>query len=225
MSWLIGLLVGLGFWLLAESSAAARLTSLTVAVKPAAKRKRKRTDEDRQSTAVAVIDRAAELLRVGMPPSTVMAQLSSLAEDEDLGRALMRISRSLELGDPPQDALRRHTRDLSASVAEVFEGMAAVWYVAETAGAPAADMLSRYAETCREKADSNRERAVALAGPASTVTVLTWLPILSLGLGLLIGTDLGKLLASLPGVLSLGLGALLLVGGRLWMHTLLRRAA
>lgn len=222
MIWLIGILVATGLWLFAGSAAARRLRSLNASPARRRARRRARAAEDRQAAAVATVDRAAELLRVGMPPAAVMAQLAALAEDSDLEQALLRMSRSLELGDPPHHAIRRHTHNLTA--AEVFDGMAAVWFVAETAGAPAADMLSRYGDTCRAKADSARERAVALAGPAATVRVLTWLPILSLGLGLVIGTDLFALLTSLPGLISLGGGAALLVAGRTWMRALLRRA-
>lgn len=219
-----GVLVGCGYWLLADPAGARRLRALSSPRPRASAPRRRRTPEDRHAAAVAVVDRAVELLRVGMPPAVVMAQLAGLAEDADLEQALLRMSRSLELGDPPHEAIRRHTGSLIPAAAEVFDGMAAVWFVAETAGAPAADMLSRYGDTCREKADSARDRAVALAGPAATVKVLTWLPLLSLGLGLLIGTDLTALLSSVPGLVSLGGGAVLLVVGRLWMRSLLRRA-
>ncbi|WP_101652424.1 type II secretion system F family protein [Brevibacterium ihuae] len=225
MTWLIGVLVAAGAWLLLDSAPTRRLRALTAPrtgtpVPP----RRRLTDEDRQAEAVAVVDRAAELLRVGMPPAVVMGRLAELAADPVLARTLQRMGRSLELGDPPHDAIRRHLGDLPPSAAEVFDGMAAVWFVAETAGAPAADMLSRYGDTCREKSDAARERAVALAGPAATVRVLTWLPLLSLGLGLLIGTDLVALLGTVPGLVSLGGGVVLLLTGRMWMRTLLRRA-
>ena len=48
--------------------------------------------------------------------------------------------------------------------------------------------------------------------------------VVTAGLGLLIGTDLAALLSSVPGLISLGGGAVLLLVGRLWMRSLLRRA-
>ena len=72
--------------------------------------------------------------------------------------------------------------------------------------------------------DSARERAIALAGPQSTVKVLTALPLLSLGLAVLIGADPAELLTSVPGAVSCISGAVLLVVGRLWMRRMLKRA-
>lgn len=173
--------------------------------------------------AITVIDRAAELLRVGLPPADALSQLAELS-DPEIARVLARAARSLRLGDDPRTALGRHARTLPGPVAEVLTGMGAVWYVAEAAGAPAADMLERFAVSRREVADAERERAVALAGPRATVTVLTWLPAAGLGLALLIGADPLTLLASGPGMVSLVSGAVLLAAGRLWMTRLLRRA-
>ncbi|GAA2098986.1 type II secretion system F family protein [Brevibacterium salitolerans] len=173
--------------------------------------------------AITVIDRAAELLRVGLPPADALSQLAELS-DPEIARVLARAARSLRLGDDPRTALGRHARTLPGPVAEVLTGMGAVWYVAEAAGAPAADMLERFAVSRREVADAERERAVALAGPRATVTVLTWLPAAGLGLALLIGADPLTLLASGPGLVSLVSGAVLLAAGRLWMTRLLRRA-
>jgi tight adherence protein B len=96
--------------------------------------------------------------------------------------------------------------------------------VAESAGAPAADVLERYARSRREIAEAERERAVALAGPQATVTVLTWLPAAGLGLALLIGADPLSLLGSPAGLVSIGSGVVLLAAGRLWMRRMLERA-
>lgn len=179
-------------------------------------------DEDPQR-AIAVIDRAAALLRIGMPPATVTAQLAEVS-DPDLATVLGRVSRSMSLGDDPRTAIERHAGGLPPSLAEVLVGMGAVWEVAESAGAPAAEVLTRYAHSRREIADAERERVVALAGPQATVTVLTWLPAAGLGLALLIGADLGSLLGSPVGLAAIGGGIVLLVCGRVWMTRMLRKA-
>ncbi len=219
-----GCSAALGWWLLTWSPSQRRLRELIGA--PSADKRPGNSPRagDTGMEAVAAVDRAVELLRAGIPPAAVMAHLAKLPGDERLTTALERTGRSLELGDSPHTAIRRHSADLDPETAEVLDGMASVWFVAETAGAPAADMLQRYAITCRERADSARERAVALAGPASTVRVLTWLPLLSLGLALLIGADPLRLLSSLPGLISLIGGVALLLVGRMWMRIMLRRA-
>ncbi|SMY10629.1 type II secretion system F family protein [Brevibacterium jeotgali] len=173
--------------------------------------------------AIAVIDRAAALLRIGMPPATVTTQLAEVS-DPDLAAVLIRVSRSMSLGDDPRTAIARHVDGLPPTLAEVLVGMGAVWEVAESAGAPAADVLTRYAHSRREIADAERERVVALAGPQATVTVLTWLPAAGLGLALLIGADLGSLLVSPVGLASIGGGIVLLACGRVWMKRMLEQA-
>ncbi|MFB9775407.1 type II secretion system F family protein [Brevibacterium otitidis] len=229
----IGALAAVGWWLISTDTAARRLGQLlpqravetrAVASQTPGAKARATSGADAEAAAIALIDRAAELLRVGMPPEEIMSQLGELSDDPRTAVVLARMSRSLRLGERPHEAIRRHARQLPAAQHDIIDGMAAVWFVAETAGAPAADMLARYAASSREKADAARERAVALAGPQSTVTVLTWLPVFSLGLGALIGANPLRLIATVPGALSLGGGVALLLIGRMWMRSMLRRA-
>lgn len=173
--------------------------------------------------AIAVIDRAAALLRIGLPPATVTIQLAEVS-DADLAAVLTRVSRSMNLGDAPDVAFSRHAGALRGPLEQVLTGMGSVWAVAESAGAPAADVLERYARSRREIAEAERERAVALAGPQATVTVLTWLPAAGLGLALLIGADPLALLGSPVGLVSIGSGVVLLALGRLWMRRMLEGA-
>lgn len=180
-------------------------------------------DED-PHRAIAVIDRAAALLRIGMPPATVTMQLAEVS-DADLAAVLTRVSRSMSMGDDPHTAIGRHAGELPGPLADVLTGMGAVWAVAESAGAPAADVLERYAHSRREIAEAERERAVALAGPQATVTVLTWLPAAGLGLALLIGADPRTLLGSPAGLASIGSGLILLLCGRVWMKRMLEGAS
>lgn len=173
--------------------------------------------------AIAVIGRAAALLRIGLPPATVTIQLAEVS-DPDLAAVLTRVSRSMNLGDAPDVAFARYAGALPGPLEQVLTGMGSVWAVAESAGAPAADVLERYARSRQEFAEAERERAVALAGPQATVTVLTWLPAAGLGLALLIGADPLALLGSPVGLVSIGSGVVLLALGRLWMRRMLERA-
>ncbi|WP_210604849.1 type II secretion system F family protein [Brevibacterium oceani] len=177
--------------------------------------------EDAQSErlwAIAAVENCAHLLKVGMTPQAVMATLSRQND------ALSPISRAISLGEEPGRAIATRSVGLPAPAAEVLAGMAAVWTVSERSGAPAAEMILRYAAAQRDALDAERERQIAMAGPKSTVRVLSWLPLIGIGLGLLIGVRPVELVSGLPGQLSIGGGIVLYVLGRWWMRTMMLRA-
>ena len=173
---------------------------------------------------IAVIDRAVQLLKVGIEPARAMTLVADLPDNAVAERVLRKVARAMELGEKPDQALRMYAGELGDEDARILTGMASVWFVSEQAGAPAAEMLASYASTCRDRADAMRERDVALAGPISTVMVLSWLPIMSLGLAVLVGADLVELVTSVPGALSICGGLALLVVGRIWMRSMLAGA-
>src|SRR5699024_2822364 len=82
------------------------------------------------------------------------------------------------LGEEPGRAIATRSAALPGPAAEVLAGMAAVWTVSERSGAPAAEMILRYASAQRDALDAERERRIAMAGPKSTVRVLSWLPLI-----------------------------------------------
>lgn len=168
--------------------------------------------------AIAAVENCAHLLKVGMTPQAVIVTLSRQND------ALAPIARAIGLGEEPGRAIAAHSADLPGPAAEVLSGMAAVWTVSERSGAPAAEMILRYAAAQRDALDAERERRIAMAGPKSTVRVLSWLPLIGIGLGLLIGVRPLELITGLPGQLSIGAGLALYVLGRWWMRTMMRRA-
>jgi len=181
-------------------------------------------DESEDSPMIAVIDRAVQLLKVGIEPARAMTLVADLPDNAVAERVLRKVARAMELGEKPDQALRMYAGELGDEDARILTGMASVWFVSEQAGAPAAEMLASYASTCRDRADAMRERDVALAGPISSVMVLSWLPIMSLGLAVLVGADLVELVTSVPGALSICGGLVLLVVGRIWMRSMLAGA-
>ncbi len=181
-------------------------------------------DGNEDSPMIAVIDRAVQLLKVGIEPARAMTLVADLPDNEVAERVLRKVARAMELGEKPDQALRMYAGELDDEDARILTGMASVWFVSEQAGAPAAEMLASYASTCRDRADAMRERDVALAGPISSVMVLSWLPIMSLGLAVLVGADLVELVTSVPGALSICGGLVLLVVGRIWMRSMLASA-
>lgn len=85
-------------------------------------------------------------------------------------------------------------------------------------------MILRYAAARRDALDADRERRIAMAGPRATVRVLSWLPLIGMGLGLLIGVRPLDLVSGLPGQLSIGGGLVLYLLGRWWMRRMMMRA-
>lgn len=168
--------------------------------------------------AIAAVENCAHLLKVGMTPQAVMATLSRQ------NAQLAPISRAISLGEEPGRAIATRGAALSPAAAEVFAGMSSVWTVSERSGAPAADMILRYAKAQRSALDADRERRIAMAGPRATVRVLSWLPLIGVGLGLLIGVQPVELFSGLPGRLSIGGGLALYLVGRWWMRRMMARA-
>lgn len=97
--------------------------------------------------------------------------------------------------------------------------------MSESAGAPLATSLERAAEHAEERIDALLGRQSALAAPRATGRILSWLPLLGLGLGVLMGSDpvgvlTGSILGALTGMLGLGLA----FTGRRWTAALVHRA-
>jgi len=104
--------------------------------------------------------------------------------------------------------------------------LAACFEVAEASGCPLADVLTRFAAHLESEGDARAARETALAGPKATVRILTWLPFLGLGLGLLLGVDPWTILLGSPwGVAALIAGLALTALGRIWSARLVRGAA
>lgn len=97
--------------------------------------------------------------------------------------------------------------------------------MSESAGAPLATSLERAAEHAEERIDALLGRQSARAAPRATGRILSWLPLLGLGLGVLMGSDpvgvlTGSILGALTGLLGLGLA----FAGRRWTAALVHRA-
>lgn len=97
--------------------------------------------------------------------------------------------------------------------------------MSESAGAPLATSLERAAEHAEERIDALLGRQSALVAPRATGRILSWLPLLGLGLGVLMGSDpvgvlTGSVLGALTGLLGLGLA----FAGRRWTAALVHRA-
>lgn len=161
-------------------------------------------------------------------------QVAALAR---AGLAWPRVWQSLAVGPGPESAVCAVVARHVSIGGTAGEGLRSVdgtsplgWLaitcdVAEQAGAPVAEVLDRFAAAVRADAVAAAERTAALAGPRATATVLSWLPLGGLGLGLLIGADpVGTLLGTTAGRACLAGGGGLWLLGRWWTRVLVRRA-
>ena len=155
---------------------------------------------------VVAVQRASEL---GLPTATAIRATCHPAPTTLSGFA----------GAPGPGALAPEQRRVWLDIAACFE-------VCEASGAPVAAVLERLAGTLEADHDAAEQRETALAGPRATVRLLSWLPLVGLGLGMLMGVDpLGALLGSPVGwsVLAAGVGCA--AAGRVWSARMIRQAA
>ena len=172
-------------------------------------------------------------LRSGTSLHEAVQSLSYPEEHPRIGEDIRRFIRALETAaawglsphlaceqvlDEDERSLRPHSRerlrDLSLSLR-----------MSENAGAPLATSLERAAEHAEERIDALLGRQSALAAPRATGRILSWLPLIGLGLGMLMGSDpLSVLTGSVAGALAGLLGLALALIGRGWTARLMRRA-
>lgn len=112
-----------------------------------------------------------------------------------------------------------------ASNQKASRQLAACWQVSEASGASLAQVLEELARYCEVEIDLLQQRQTALSGPKATGKILSWLPLLGLGLGGMMGAKpLQLLFGSWAGAL-LGLSGLLLaLAGSYWTGRLIARA-
>lgn len=131
------------------------------------------------------------------------------------------VSTALAGAPAPELGHRPLERRAVATTAE----LSLCWEVSERTGAPLAALLGGLADALEAELDAEAARGTALAGPRSTVRILTWLPVLGIGLGMLMGVDPLRTLLTTPwGLAALVTGAVLTVLGRVWTRTLIGRA-
>ncbi|CAL8899451.1 hypothetical protein KVA01_11670 [Kocuria varians] len=187
---------------------------------------------------VTVVRRLAALLQAGRPPSLVFGELAATTGHADpTSRWIARVCRDVHaaarVGVPVSAGLGRFSRgavpvgdrSLAATARSVCAQLAACWEISERSGAPLGQTLAGVARSLESQLDAQAARDSALAGPRVTVRTLSWLPVLALGLGMLMGTDPVSTLLTTPwGRLALAAGAALSIAGRVWTRTLLHRA-
>lgn len=151
-------------------------------------------------------------------------------QDEDLAGALAdmmdlfdRCTEAAQKGHPLGPACQHTgTTGYRESVRDGVAALAACWQVGQVTGASLAEVFERLARYCETEIDLGQQRETALSGPKATGRILSWLPALGLGLGIIMGTDpLGVLLGSFGGALVGLVGLGLACAGSRWTSRLI----
>lgn len=164
------------------------------------------------AAAADTVLRLSVLLRAGVAPARAWMFLA------DAGDAVgARVSAAVAAGEDPGEAF--------AASGGAWRDVGAAWRVATTVGAPLADSLRDVAAALRDGQQAADEVRVALAEPAATARLMSWLPLVAVGLGVALGFDTLAVLAGNPlGIACLVGGAVLILVARRWSALLVRRA-
>ncbi|SEN40700.1 hypothetical protein E3O25_04185 [Cryobacterium sp. TMT1-3] len=126
----------------------------------------------------------------------------------------------------PRSARTGRRGEAPGQTERAWLGLAAAWQVATQTGAPLAGCLRELAASLRDLAQVQRDLEVALAAPRATARLVMVLPVIGVLFGSLMGFDsLHTLFATVPGLVCLGGGALLMLAAASWSRALVGRAA
>ncbi|MBU4465085.1 MAG: type II secretion system F family protein [Actinobacteria bacterium] len=156
--------------------------------------------------------RLAVLLQAGVAP---VRAWSYLADGGDPVAA--RVSSRMARGGDLSDAI--------AAQGGAWRDVAVAWTVAITVGAPLADSLRGVASALRDAQETADQIRIALAEPAGTARLMSWLPLVAVALGIALGFDTLAVLVGNPiGIGCLVAGLLLILAAHHWTASLVRRA-
>lgn len=169
----------------------------------------------------AVTERLAVLLAAGVPPASAWGYLG----EAETGGVVGAVARAAAQGADIAGALHREAGQAPPDVADAWRGLAAAWFVATESGAPLAQSLRALAGSFRALGQTQRDLAVALAGPAATARMVMALPVIGVVFGMGLGFNtLQTLFTTLPGLSCVAAGALLMFGGIRWNRRMIRAA-
>ncbi|WP_051192041.1 type II secretion system F family protein [Microbacterium luticocti] len=160
----------------------------------------------------AVVLRLAVLLQAGVAPEPAWRHLAAVG-DATAAAVIDRV----DAGD-----------DLPAAIGAAGPGwrdVSAAWRIAQTVGAPLAGSLRGIAAAVQDAAQTRDELRVALAEPAGTAKLMSWLPLVGVALGAALGFNTLRTLAATPlGLACTVAGIGLVLAARRWSTVMVRRA-
>lgn len=167
-----------------------------------------------------LVERLAVLTGAGIAPLAAWRHAAAEAAPAEAQRVVAGLHSAHEL----PDRLAEVAASVRPADRSAWAALAATWWIATEAGAALSATLTRSAEVLRALGQGAREVEVALAGPTATSRVVLALPALGLALGGLLGFDVIGELATVPGLVCLVAGGILIVVGVRWNRRLIHVA-
>ncbi|WP_345752029.1 type II secretion system F family protein [Microbacterium rhizophilus] len=159
----------------------------------------------------------AVLLQAGASPDAAWRHLAGTGDGD-----AERIAHRASAGMPLSEAIEAEAGHPGG---DPWRDVAAAWEIAATVGAPLADCLRSIAAALRDAREAQDDVRIALAEPAGTARLMTWLPLAGLLLGAALGFDVLRVLFTNPiGIACLIAGVALLLAARGWTRRLVRSA-
>lgn len=166
-----------------------------------------------------LLDQLSASLRVGLPPAEALS-LALSGSDEQVRERLAVVVDAAREGRACGPAWLRAAR--SARSAEL-ELLARSWLISERLGAPLADAVDSAGRALRSGRDLASRLETATAGARTTATILTLLPVAGIGIALLMGIAPTQLYGTPVALVSLTVGAAVIVVGRLIVSRMITR--
>lgn len=184
---------------------------------------RRSHQEQVQSNDARVIRELSALLRSGLTFYPALNALLVVEEDNgEISTALKELQAMHRLGRSSSERSTASIRQQSPTVQRLH------WCLklSERSGASLAEVLERLADDLENAVVAQQAFEAAMAGPKATTKLLTWLPLVGFGFGLLIGIDVLQTLAtSWLAQLSVLIGAVLWLVNRLWCQHLMTQTS
>ncbi|WP_308212051.1 MULTISPECIES: type II secretion system F family protein [Nocardia] len=199
------------------------IAAVTVTLTVGMRLRRRRTDARRLAQCRALAEGLEVVigeLRVGAHPGAAAATAAEEVEGV-AARAFAACAARSRLGGRAADGLR----DPHALIAAELNRIADTWHLAEQHGLALADLLATARADLLARIRFRDRTTAALAGPRTTATVLSALPLIGIALGHLMGAaPLTVLLRPGPAAPLLPIGTALACLGLLWTDALTRKA-
>ncbi len=157
--------------------------------------------------------RLAVLLQAGVAPARAWGHLARGGDP-----AAQHVASAIERGTPLPEAV-------ATAGPGAWRDVGVACQVALVVGAPLAECLRGLAAALRDAQEAADDVRVALAEPAGTARLMSWLPLVAVGLGAALGFDtFGTLFANPLGLACLAGGAVLIFAAHRWTKRLVRVA-
>jgi tight adherence protein B len=148
-----------------------------------------------------------------------------MSESQKAAEVIVRLAGLVRSGLGAQQALAEVSETIESLPSAAVQRFQAVWRVANRVGGSLSAALDRLAEVFADESKHRQEIELAFAGPRSTARLVLWLPVVSLVLAQLLGMRPFEAVFHTPlGFISVAIGVILMLFGRVWSRAILSRA-